>query len=91
MGRRVTVPDADLTAKEQLLLDYFRGHPNEVCEKDELITAVWPEDEIFEQGVRDSSLAQLIRRLRVKIEVNAADPQFIQTVAGRGYIYKSGG
>jgi hypothetical protein len=82
------IPDAQLTAKEQLLLEYFQTHPNLVCEKDDLITAVWPEDEIFEQGVRDSSLAQLIRRLRVKIEPNAADPQYIQTIPGRGYLFK---
>ncbi len=88
IGRGLTVIDADLTAKEQLLLDHFRAHPNTVCDKDELITAVWPEDEIFEQGVRDSSLAQLIRRLRIKIEPDAADPQYIQTVPGRGYIFK---
>jgi hypothetical protein len=83
------IPDAQLTAKEQLLLEYFQAHPNVVCEKDDLITAVWPEDEIFEQGVRDSSLAQLVRRLRVKIEPNAADPQYIQTIPGRGYLFKS--
>ncbi|MFZ0545984.1 MAG: winged helix-turn-helix domain-containing protein [Candidatus Promineifilaceae bacterium] len=87
-GRGLQIPDAQLTAKEQLLLDYFQAHPNVVCDKDELITAVWPEDEIFEQGVRDSSLAQLVRRLRVKIEPNAADPQYIQTIPGRGYLFK---
>jgi energy-coupling factor transporter ATP-binding protein EcfA2 len=90
-GRSLQVPDAQLTAKEQMLLDYFQTHPNIVCEKDDLIIAVWPEDEIFEQGVRDSSLAQLIRRLRVKIEVNAADPQYIQTIPGRGYLFKPEG
>jgi hypothetical protein len=87
-SRGLHIPDAQLTAKEQLLLDYFQAHPNTVCDKDDLITAVWPEDEIFEQGVRDSSLAQLVRRLRVKIEPDAAEPQYIQTIPGRGYLFK---
>ena len=50
--------------------------------------AVWPEDFIFEQGVRDDSLAQLVRRLRIKIEPDPSQPKYIQTVPGRGYIFK---
>ena len=89
-ARGPAVPDEQLTAKEQMLLDYFKTHPDTVCEKDELIQAIWPEDAIFEQGVRDSSLAQLVRRLRVKIEPDPADPRFIQTIPGRGYLFKTG-
>jgi DNA-binding response OmpR family regulator len=82
------VDTSQLTAKEHLLLEYLRAHPDEVCEKDELIRAVWPEDEIFERGIRDDSLAQLVRRLRVKIEPDPSSPQLIQTVPGRGYRYR---
>jgi DNA-binding winged helix-turn-helix (wHTH) protein len=56
-----------------------------LVEKDDLIRAVWPEDKLFEDGGRDDSLAQLIRRLRRKIEPDPARPQIIQTVPGRGY------
>jgi energy-coupling factor transporter ATP-binding protein EcfA2 len=77
--------DSQLTAKEHLLLEHFRSHPNQVCDKDDLIHAVWPEDRIFERGIRDDSLAQLIRRLRQKIEADASNPQHILTVPGRGY------
>lgn len=76
---------AQLTAKENLLLGYLTAHPAEVCEKDELVRAVWPEDRIYERGVRDDSLAQLVRRLREKIEPDPAAPRFVHTVAGRGY------
>jgi energy-coupling factor transporter ATP-binding protein EcfA2 len=79
--------DSQLTAKEHALLEHFRSHPNQVCDKDDLIRAVWPEDRIFERGVRDDSLAQLIRRLRQKIETDASNPQHILTVPGRGYRY----
>lgn len=74
-----------LTAKEHLLLAYFLAHPEVVCEKDDLMRAVWPEDRIFLEGVRDDSLAQLVRRLRKKIELDPDQPQYIHTVPGRGY------
>jgi len=84
----LAVDVSQLTAKENLLLEYFKEHSDVVCEKDELIRAVWPEDVIFEQGVRDDSLAQLVRRLRIKIEPDPAQPSHIQTVPGRGYIFR---
>ncbi len=89
-GERLPGPaqeDSELTAKEHLLLAYFLAHPRVVCEKDDLIHAVWPEDRIFEQGVRDDSLAQLVRRLRTKIEADPSQPLRIHTVPGRGYRY----
>ena len=78
-----------LTAKEHLLLAYLQTHPDQVCEKDDLIRAVWPEDVIFTQGIRDDSLAQLVRRLRLKIEPDAGEPRYIHTVPGRGYLFRS--
>jgi len=86
--KRLAIDFSNLTAKEDLLLKYFLDHSGKVCIKDDLIAAVWPEDRIFEQGIRDDSLAQLIRRLRVKIEPDPSDPELIQTVPGRGYIFK---
>jgi hypothetical protein len=79
------IDTAGLTAKEHALWEYLQAHPGQVCEKDDLIRAVWPEDRIFERGIRDDSLAQLVRRLREKIEIDPSNPRHIQTVAGRGY------
>jgi hypothetical protein len=76
---------SQLTEKEFSLLEYLEAHPDEVCSKDDLVKAVWPEDLIYERGIRDDSLAQLVRRLRVKIEPDPSNPQYIQTVPGRGY------
>jgi ABC-type dipeptide/oligopeptide/nickel transport system ATPase subunit len=81
----VAFDSSTLTAKEHKLWEYLLAHPGEVCEKDELIRAVWPEDKIYEQGIRDDSLAQLVRRLREKVELDASKPRYIQTVSGRGY------
>jgi len=86
LGRSTAEVDlSQLTAKEHLLWQYLLAHPGQVCDKDDLIRAVWPEDRIFERGVRDDSLAQLVRRLREKVELDPSAPKRIQTVAGRGY------
>jgi hypothetical protein len=84
--RATPVFDTDkLTAKEHGLLKYLLAHPNVVCEKDDIIRNVWSEDKAFIQGVRDDSLAQLVRRLREKIEPDPATPRYITTIPGRGY------
>jgi DNA-binding winged helix-turn-helix (wHTH) protein len=76
--------NVELTTHEDRLLAFFLEHPGEVCEKDTLIQALWPNDQIVE-GIRDDRLAQLIKRLREKIEIDPARPTYIQTVRGQGY------
>jgi DNA-binding winged helix-turn-helix (wHTH) protein len=74
----------ELTAHEDRLLSFFLEHPGEICSKDTLMRAVWP-DEALVEGVRDDRLAQLIKRLREKIEPSSTKPTYVQTVRGRGY------
>ena len=78
------IDPASLSAGEYNLWAYFQAHPGQVCSKDDLIRAVWPE-EVYTSGIRDDSLAQLVHRLRTKIEPDPANPRRIQTVPGRGY------
>ena len=61
-----------------------------MCEKDDLIRAVWPEDKIFMDSIRDDSLAQLVRRLRQKVRLQTGTAARIQTVPGRGYKFNPG-
>lgn len=79
------VDAASLTVTEQRLLEYFTVHPSQVCLKESLIQAVWPDEKIAE-GLRDDSLAQLIHRLREKIDTGGI--KHIQTIPGRGYRYR---
>jgi hypothetical protein len=81
--------DPALTAKEAALLAFLQARPGQVCTKDELARAVWPEDRVFGDGVRDDALAQLVRRLREKIEPAPSKPIHLLTVPGRGYRYVS--
>lgn len=69
-----------LTAAESRLLAYLQAHAGQVCGKDDLITAIWPDEGGL--GLRDDSLAQLVHRLRDKIGAGR-----VQTVPGRGYRY----
>lgn len=81
---------SQLTANEHRLLIYLQAHSGKVCAKDDLIRAVWSEEVIIE-GLRDDSLAQLVRRLRQKIEADPSKPRFIHTAPGRGYMYRQDG
>jgi ABC-type dipeptide/oligopeptide/nickel transport system ATPase subunit len=76
-----------LTEKEFKLLKCFQSSPDTLLDKETIIQSVWPEDQIFENGIRDDSLAQLIRRLRKKLDSDLNNKSSIQTVSGRGYIY----
>ena len=80
---------AEFTQLETCLLAYFIAHAGQLCEKNTLIAHVWPDEKVVD-GIRDDSLAQLIKRLRDKIEVAGAKQSVIQNVRGRGYRFVQG-
>lgn len=69
-----------LTPLETRLLRYLMTNAGHVLTADAIITQVWG----AEGGDRDM-LRQLVRRLRRKIEPDAAHPTYIETVPGLGY------
>jgi len=71
-----------LSPKEFALVVYLYGRAGQVCSKDEIGRAVWPE---YEEGVYDYQIENLVRRLRTRIEPDAANPQLVLTVRGLGY------
>ena len=71
-----------LSPKEFSLLAYLYEHRGEVCSKDIIGNAVWPE---YHEGVYDYQIENLVRRLRSRIEPDPANPQLLLTVRGRGY------
>ena len=71
-----------LSAKEFALLAYLYERRGEVCSKDDIGIAVWPE---YQEGVYDYQIENLVRRLRAKIESDPADPQLLLTMRGLGY------
>lgn len=72
-----------LSPKEFALLTYLYEHRGQVCSKDDIGSAVWPE---YHEGVYDYQIENLVRRLRARIEPDAANPQLLLTARGRGYM-----
>jgi pSer/pThr/pTyr-binding forkhead associated (FHA) protein len=72
----------ELSAKEFALLAYLYEHRGQVCSKDDIGNAVWPE---YHEGVYDYQIENLVRRLRSKLEPDPANPQLLLTVRGLGY------
>jgi hypothetical protein len=84
-GTPGSIDTSQLTAKELRLWQALQTQAGAVCEKDDLIRSVWPEDKVYIEGIRDDALAQLVRRLRQKIRLQNGNAARIQTVPGRGY------
>ncbi len=69
-----------LRPKTFAVLRCFVEHPGQLLTKEALFEAVWPET-----VVSDVVLKVCIRELRHTLRDNARNPQFIETVHGRGY------
>jgi DNA-binding response OmpR family regulator len=79
---RVNRQVVGLAPKEFDLLAFLYQRQGQVCSKDEIGTAVWPE---YQDGVYDYQIENLVRRLRSKLETDPTTPQILLTVRGRGY------
>ena len=74
----------DLTNLEFNLLATFMSYPGRVWSRTQLIDKLWGHDFFGDERVVDTH----VRRLRKKIEPDAANPTFIKTVVGRGYKFE---
>jgi hypothetical protein len=79
---RVDRRAVSLAPKEFALLAYLYERRGEVCSKDDIGIAVWPE---YQEGVYDYQVENLMRRLRSKLESDPSDPQMLLTMRGLGY------
>ena len=85
-ARRVWVRDEEkfLTTKEFDLLAFLAGNPNKVFSKEELFREIWDMDAAGES----TTVTVHIKKIREKIEMNTAKPQYIETIWGVGYRFK---
>ncbi len=83
--RTVTVngKEVNLTAKEFDLLQLFVSNRGRVFSRETLLETIWKYDYLGDLRTVDVH----IRRLREKIEVNPAQPEFILTKWGVGYYF----
>ena len=77
----------DLSQREYDLLLYLMRNAGAVASREELMHKVWNYDYIGDLRVVDVA----VRRLREKIEPNAAEPVYILTRRGVGYLFSGGG
>jgi len=75
--------DVVFSRKEHALITFLQSKKGEICERDEIIEAVWPEYREF--GVSDWSIDRLVARVRGKLRKQTS-PFEIRTVRTRGYM-----
>lgn len=73
--------EISLTGTEFKMLYYLASNKGMALSKDQIYNYIWN----GEYALDDSNITSHIRRLRVKIEDDPAQPQYIQTVRGIGY------
>ncbi len=74
-----------LSKKEYELLLFLYKNAGNVCSRDEIIEAVWPESK-DPSAISDATIDQLIHRLREKVEPEPAKPSRIISKKAFGYM-----
>ena len=75
-----------LTPTELRLLLTLSRAPGRVFTRQQLLEEVWEHDYLGDSRLVDNG----VQRLRAKIEINPASPEFVQTVRGFGYRFGPG-
>ena len=75
----------DLTAKEFDLMELFLRNPGRVYSRENLLNVVWG----YEYAGDYRTVDVHVRRLREKLELDPANPEYILTKWGVGYYLKS--
>ena len=85
-ARRVWVngEEKNFTSREFDLLAFLAENPNHVFTKEELFRRIWDMDSVGDIA----TVTVHIKKIREKIEVNSAKPQYIETIWGVGYRFK---
>jgi two-component system OmpR family response regulator len=83
--RQHDTQNIDLTNGEFNLLAALLAAPERILSRDQLLDA----SRVYDNEVYDRSIDVQVLRLRRKIEADPAQPQFIVTERGVGYIFKS--
>ena len=85
-ARRVYIngEEKNFTTKEFDLLTFLAQNPNHVFTKEELFKKIWDMESIGDIA----TVTVHIKKIREKIELNTAKPQYIETIWGVGYRFK---
>ena len=87
-SRRVFINgnEKNLTKKEFDLLTFLAENPDRVFEKEELFNKIWELESYSDGDI--ATVTVHIKKIREKIEEDATNPQYIETIWGKGYRFK---
>jgi DNA-binding response OmpR family regulator len=87
-AREVTVDGrkVDLTKREFDLLAFLAAHPRRVFSRQELLSEVWGSSEDWQVP---ATVTEHVRRVRLKLETDPANPKWIHNIRGVGYRFAS--
>ncbi|MDD6825855.1 MAG: response regulator transcription factor [Oscillospiraceae bacterium] len=71
----------DLTQVEYQILEYFMNNKNTALDRTSILNHIWGETYVGDEKIVDVN----IRRIRMKIEDEPSNPQYIITIWGFGY------
>ncbi|MGN0311476.1 MAG: response regulator transcription factor [Lachnospiraceae bacterium] len=85
-ARRVWINEEEkaFTTKEFDLLTFLAENPNHVFTKEELFKEIWDMESVGDIA----TVTVHIKKIREKIELDTAKPQYIETIWGVGYRFK---
>lgn len=85
-ARRVWINEEEkaFTTKEFDLLTFLAENPNHVFTKEELFKKIWDMESVGDIA----TVTVHIKKIREKIELDTAKPQYIETIWGVGYRFK---
>ncbi len=85
-ARRVWIRGEEkmLTTKEFDLLAFLASNPNKVYTKEDLFREIWEMESVGDIA----TVTVHIKKIREKIELNTAKPQYIETIWGVGYRFR---
>lgn len=75
--------DPPLSLAQYRLLAMLYEEPGRVYSRDEVVEAVWPEDD--RDGISEQAIDALARRLRERLAEVDAETQYVVTVRGHGF------
>lgn len=77
--------EMDVTPTEYSIVKLFMENPGKAFKRDEILNIIWGYDFVGDSKIVDVN----IRRLRSKVEQDPSKPEYIETVWGLGYRWKS--
>ncbi len=72
-----------LSVAQYRLLELLLAREGQVVSRDEIVVAVWPEEEAM--GISEQAIDALVRRLRERVAAVDPDHAYIVTVRGHGF------